>query len=303
MAAPLGIVPEIEEDRMRVIFKARSDLWLSPYEDKETPIRIYEGQLRLPASLFDSWMGSLSLTSETVSLGRTDLLIGKRSTSLSSNLQSQSIGFGLERKMENKSSISFYGALTSASDEPFKNGRDIWTEATTSYRSPMWGLWQGIFALNYSKNRGFLNDQALPLVGAAYKWSSNLNFIVGFPFARVTWNSLNWTITATATPVGGSLYIDYIYSDSLLILMSAGVSSRSYLHVNRTEDKYRLIFEEKYAEVGLKRILSPKTLIGFKAGASFDRSVYEAITVFHPESSKSHITGDLTSGIFLEFLP
>lgn len=304
IAAPLGNIPEIEEDKVRLIFSARSDLWLSPYEDKETPLRIYGATLRLPVTLTEGWIGSAMLATESVSLGRTDVIVGEDTVPLNSNLQDQSAGLGLTHQLHDESSISIYGAFSSASDEPFQNDRDRWMELTAAYRSQTWGDWQGLFAVNYSKNRGFLNNQVIPFLGVSYQPKSAFRFLLGFPYLQMVWKpDLNWTTTASLTPVGGRVKANYIYSDSLLLFLDAGLSARSYLHVNRTQNDHRLIFEEKYAEIGFKRILSPKTYVGFAAGGSFDRNVYEAKTVFRPMGSKIELNGDITGRFLLEFLP
>jgi hypothetical protein len=61
-AAPLDTLPVIEEDRLRVNLSTRSDLWTSVYEDKNSPLRLYDFNFRVPLDLKKKWVGAASVS-------------------------------------------------------------------------------------------------------------------------------------------------------------------------------------------------------------------------------------------------
>lgn len=303
-AAPLTTVPELNRDRLQLSITARSDLWLAPQSDKETPFRLYDIELHAPVVKSPDWSGVVIASTEAVSNGRTDLLIGENQTPLGSLLRTQALGVGITRQGEALSFFSAYAAYKSASDEPFEKSRDTWTEVTVTYNFPTENSWQWVLLLNYSKNRGFLNNRLVPFPGVSYLYSPELKLLFGFPFLQIDWAPLvDLNILATATPTGVLVNSSYIYSDSLLWIFNAGVTTRSYLHTHRLNAAKRVTYEETFVEFGFKRILSPRVHFGLKAGASFNRSIYESKQVFQPEGSAHAITGDFTGGVFLEILP
>jgi hypothetical protein len=64
-AAPLGTIPTIEEQSMRLLLSLRSDLWTSPYTYKESPIRIFGGEFRVPIYTAETWAVSASVSDES----------------------------------------------------------------------------------------------------------------------------------------------------------------------------------------------------------------------------------------------
>lgn len=303
-ADPLGTLPIVEAEQLRFSIEGRSDLWLSPYEDKETPVRIYNAKLHAPFYEQDDFRAMIALQSEEVSAGRSDILVGQNDIPLGSSLRSQQVGLGLSYENESYHNFSFYGAMASSSDEPFNQSRDIWPELTATYFSPYSNSWRWMAFGNYSKSRGFWNNHFLPGVGAGYRLKESLEVMFGFPFLRVMWKpTLDSSTLFALSPVGARWDSSYIYSDSLLFTFSAGLSTRSYLHVNRSDEENRVIYEEKFIDIGFKRILSPKLYVGLKVGGSFDRSVYESKSVFKESGVEAQLGGDITGSFLLEFLP
>lgn len=304
LADPLGTLPVVEAEQLRFIFEGRSDLWLSPYEDKESPIRIYSFKLRFPFLKFENFSTIFSMQSEEISLGRGDLLLGPNEVPIGSSLRAQQVGLGVAYEGSDKSSLTFFGSYASSSDEPYGHGRDIWPELTATYFSSYRGNWRAIFLANYSENRGFMNNQFLPAPGFGYKLNESFEVMFGYPFLRFRWTpNLEWRHLTAISPVGLKFESDYFYSDSLLLMAELGISTRSYLHSSRADDVDRAIYEEKFLNIGFKRILSPKTYVGFKFGGSFDRKVYQSTTVFNSMGAVHSLPDDLTGSLLLEFLP
>lgn len=68
-ADPLGTVPSLEPERTKIIFEGRSDLWTSPYMDKDSPLRFYSNKLLIPILRQAQWEGSINLQMDGISLG------------------------------------------------------------------------------------------------------------------------------------------------------------------------------------------------------------------------------------------
>lgn len=302
MTAHLGMIPTVDKHNLRLIIEGRTDLWTSAYRYKEAPLRLHEVRFRARLINSEFWSASAHVGAESLSSGRTDLTVGRNPVFIGSDLRSQSAGFGVKRTASDASSFSVFAAYNSSSDEPYKNTRDIWTEVSMFYEFAPQDTLQWVIAANSSKNRGFLNDQIVPFVGVHYKPGSNFSATIGFPFARFIWSNEDfWTTSVYLTPVGIHGEMAHMSLPYLSWRMKAGLSSRSYLHVNRIDDQMRLIFEEKYLEGGFKSKVSDQTFVTFSIGTSFDRALYEAKSVFYAEGSKTDLNKDLYGVIQMEF--
>lgn len=82
LAAPLGRIPLVDRGNPRIVLDSQTDLWVSPYKNKETPQRTYQTQLKIPFIKNESLTASLNIENEGRSLGRPDLLVGKNKSTL-----------------------------------------------------------------------------------------------------------------------------------------------------------------------------------------------------------------------------
>ncbi len=302
MAAHLGMIPIVDNNNLRLMIEGRSDIWTSPYRDKEIPLRIHELKLRVPLINTESWSASAHIGAESLSSGRADVTVGRNPVFIGSDLRSLSAGFAVKRTTSEGSSVSIFTAQNSSSDEVYRDTRDTWTEVSIFYEFAPQDRLQWVVAANSSKNRGFLNNQIVPFVGVYYKPGPNFSVTFGFPFARLIWSSENfWTTSLYLTPVGVHGEVTRSSSSNMSWRVKAGLSSRSYLHVNRIDDHMRLIFVEKYFEGGFKSKVSDQTFVGFMIGASFDRVFYEAKSVFSAEGQNTGLNKDLYGTFLMEF--
>lgn len=302
VAAHLGMIPTVDKHNLRLIIEGRTDIWTSPYRDKETPLRLHELKLRAPLFNTESWSASAHIGAESLSSGRADMTVGRNPVFIGSDLRSLSAGFGVKRTASEGSSVSIFTAQNSSSDEVYRDTRDTWTEVSIFYEFAPQDRLQWVVAANSSKNRGFLNNQIVPFIGVHYKPSSNFSATFGFPFARLIWSNEDfWTTSVYLTPVGVHGEVTRSTSAHMSWRIKAGLSSRSYLHVNRIDDHMRLIFEEKYFEGGFKSKVSDQTSVGFTIGTSFDRVFYEAQNVFSAEGQKTNLNKDLYGAFLMEF--
>ncbi|MBL7545085.1 MAG: hypothetical protein JNL11_14805 [Bdellovibrionaceae bacterium] len=301
---PLGIIPAIEEGYSRIKFEFQSDIWTRPDQNKESPVRFYGGTIHLPLIQTNEWSASLKSSDESLSLARTDMHVGNNVVEIGSNLQSRSIGLGLEKRTE-KSTFTFFAFHDSASEEPYRNDRDVFNRYAFAYHLPSlfnedsvrWFL-----GLESSNNRGYLNGQTLPIVGASFKPHSNTTVIIGIPFLRVIWHEPGfWTSQIHMGVVGVSYEGEFIHSGEVSSFIQSGISTRSYAHTQRLNDEKRLFYQENYYEGGLKLRVKKTTVFRFVGGFSNGRKLYEGQQSFRSQGAVQSINSDLYSKISMEF--
>lgn len=302
-ARPLATFPTVEEGDTRVRFDFTSDIWNSPYQNKEMPQRIYELQLKVPFIKNENFKTSFTIDGEGRSVGRPDLVVGHDRILIGPDLRSQSVGFAFDYKDPDKSSMAFYISYDSASDEPYRNKRDISVATTALYTSKPYGHWRWILGMNQNENRGYQNGQAIPVIGLVYQPDASLRISFGYPFLRINWEFFQDNyMKLTAMPAGiRDEFIHYIWPD-ISLFAAATVSNRSYEHFNRTDEDLRLIFEEKSIEAGFRISVSTSTVFGLTAGYGFDRRIFEGKQVFMPIGPVERINPDSYAGVSLEHL-
>lgn len=302
-AAPLGIVPQVQEGPARVEIEYLTDLWTSPNENKEEAVRLYNVALKVPIVATDKWTASFHGDLEGYDLGRPNLTIGESNVRVGSDLRARSLGIGLSRHPGDGRWTNYFGSYRSASDEPYGASRDKWVEHVFLHAFRPKGANQLVMGFNYSKNRGFLNDQPIPILGVAYKPYSDLTVIMGFPFFYFDMNIENYIrAQLTLTPVGLNTEFSHKINEELSIRLRGGIATRSYLHHNRIEDEERFFVNSKYLDISFRRALSKKTQYGLALGYSFDREFYEGEQAFRPQGARSTIGPDLTGGFVMEIL-
>lgn len=302
-AAPLGTIPQVQEGPARVEIEYLTDLWTSPNQNKENAVRLYNVSLKVPLVATEKWTGSFHGDLEGYDLGRPDLTIGEHNVRVGSDLRAQSLGFGLSRHPGDGRWTNYFGSYRSSSDEPYGSSRDTWVEHAFFHAFKPNGTYQWVTGFNYSKNRGFLNDQLIPILGVAYKPYSDLTVITGFPFFYFDMNIENYIrAQLTLTPVGLNAEFSHKINDDLSIRLRSGIATRSYLHHNRVEDKERFFVNSKYIDISFRRVLSAKTQYGLALGYSFDREFYEGEQAFRPQGARTTIGPDLTGGFVMEIL-
>lgn len=303
-AQVLGSLPVIEKSKLRFSFNGRSDLWTSPYQNKEAPVRIFAGSFKAPLFKTDNWQVSTTLQTESVSLGRSDIVIGRRERLLGIDLRHENIGLGVQRDYDDGRVISFYTAFVSASDHPFEAGRDQWFDFSTLYRSAIfYDDYRWIAYVTYSKNRGFYNSQVFPFIGISYSADKDYEFSVGFPFLIWRWHpqEAHWQFLARATILGVNLDYSYENTDTSEFYAAGAIETRSYLYSSRVEETNRLFFEETKVEVGFRKQVTDQTKFGFSLGRSLDRSLYESTTIYQHSGPRVTLKTDTYLGFMMEF--
>lgn len=301
-AAPLGTIPTIEEEGLRLLFDFRSDLWRSPSLYKSDPVRITGAEVRVPFAHAETWKASANASDESLSLGKADFSLGKKKVFIGSDLRSQSFGLGLRKNFETGSNFTVFAAFATASDRPYGDPRDEWLEANLVYRSPMIENHRWIFVVNQSNNRGFRNGLAFPYFGVSYEPEPEFTAAFGFPFLFLTWGTPEtWKREFRLTPFGTRFDLETNLEDQFVFNAFAAFTVRSYLHDERIDDEDRLYYQEFSIEASVRTKMTPQTGVIFGVGYSFDRRLYESETIYSPNSEYTIIDNDLYGRVAMEF--
>ncbi|GEM_PF-1336149 len=301
-AEPLGAIPRVQEGDPRLVIELLSDLWVAPDQNKESPIRTYDARMNLPYLKTEKWMASVDLKASAYSVGEPDLVVGKDAIRIGSDLRSQSVGLGLGRRGSDGSWLNIFANYNSASDEPFKSSRDSWAGGSAVYGFATEGTEQWLLGADYSRNRGWLNDHVVPILGRQFQVAPDFVVAVGFPFFYAALDIAKYlSIHLTATPVGVHGEFIHDIDDKLSIRIRGGLATRSYLHTARIHEDDRLFVNSNYVATAFRRVLSERTSFGFELGYSFRRKLYEGQQVFRPEGVTRQIANDFTGGFVMEF--
>lgn len=151
---PLATFPIIEQGDSRIEFEALSDLWVSPYQRKDTPMRVGQGAIKIPFISTAKLKMSFSIDGRSRSLGMPDLTVGDDQVLVGPELRSESVGLALGKINNDNSSYSLFLSRESASDESFNHRRDMWWSTAAFYRTPPTEGWNWTLGLHRSANRG-----------------------------------------------------------------------------------------------------------------------------------------------------
>lgn len=162
----------------------------------------------------------------------------------------------------------------SASDQPFKNGRDSTLNA--NYIRKFNSKWYGI--VNYSNNRSFLNN--IPIPGFIYvqELTRERFLLYGFPF--IVWGrplSENFSFNLVAViPWNLNLKLKYTKFKWILPYMVFEQSPESFYRHNREERFDRFFWFERRIGVGAEAFLGRNVRLDMSSGYAFDREFSEA---------------------------
>lgn len=302
IAAPLGTTPTIEDRNLRLILDFRSDLWTSPYAAKSNPVRIMEGELRLPLYKSETWTVSFDADEEGLNFGRTDLSLGKEQMFIGNSLRSDSLGFGAQKDFADGARLDFFGSWATASDCPYCTTRDEWFEGMVIYYSSKIENHRWILAVNQSNNRGISNGRPFPYIGISYQRDKDFSALFGFPFLRLTWDTPEtWQKTVHVNPFGADVDVEKNLPEDFVFNGVASLSTRSYLPTGRVDDNDRLFYQELLVEGAFKKNVTDFTGIVFALGYSFDRRIYESEVVYSPNSRTTRLDNDFYGRLGVEF--
>ncbi|MFV8248727.1 hypothetical protein [Bdellovibrio bacteriovorus] len=300
--APLGTIPTIEEDNLRLIFDFRSDLWSSPYTYKDSPVRIVGGDIRIPIYKSETWSASARIFDENLQLGRAQFNLGGESIFIGTALQNQGAGFGVRKVFASGSMMSVFASYATASDVPWGAPRNDYFDGTISYRMVTGNDYHWIFAVNQSDNRGIYNGMPYPFIGVVQDIWPGFRFSLGLPFLMLEWGATEeWVTNFSLTPFGVKLATSKNLDHGFVFQAKTALTVRSYMFDTRKDSADRLYYQEIFAEGALKKFVTPQTGVSFALGAAVDRRLYESERIYVPNSKVTTIKNDFYGRLGVEF--
>ena len=162
----------------------------------------------------------------------------------------------------------------SASDQPFKDGRDGTVGATFLQKiNPRW-MW----LVNYSNNRVFLNNVPLPGFVYFHTMTKEKSLVLGFPF--IYWvTPLHKYISLRyfgLLPWSHRLRVMYVKNDGVSPYLGVEQGALTYFDTRREEQRDRTFWFERKLTAGVEGKFNENLNYDFQTGLAFDRILYEA---------------------------
>lgn len=269
---------------------------------KDSPVRIMLADLRAPLFKTETWSASAAIYSESLNLGRADFQLGQKQVFIGNSLRHELGGIGLRKNFSDGSSASAYAAYVTASDVPWGTPRNDYFYGSVNYRTALVDNRQWIFAIDQNNNRGIYNGTPFPYFGLIYNKDSKWLLAAGFPFVHFTYKTeKEWEHDFRLTPFGLDYSAAKPVDANAVFTFKTGLTVRSYLYDQRTEDDARLYYQEIIIEGGVKRYVSADTAVTFALGGSVDRRLYESERVYRPSSALQVIDNDYYGRLGVEF--
>jgi hypothetical protein len=293
----------LPETNSQINIGIRSDLWTSIYQNKDTPVRIYEANLKSRWLDFKNWQADFIAGIEGFSSGRADLVVGPQRNLVGSDLRDQKAGLQLNHRDPDESGFAISALYESASDQPFQNRRDDWTELEIIYQWSQVENHQYFLKATDSKNRGYLNGRALLIPGLRFEADEAWHYSLSLDSVQITWQKdPARQFQLTLDPVRPRLQFQNQLAEKRLYEAALGLRTRSYLYVNRVEDDSRVFIEETYVENSFYFKVSPRTSLKFCGGLSFNRNLYEGKEIYRAIGHRSTMPSDTYGSLRGEFL-
>lgn len=276
-----------------LVFGWESDLFTSPLETKGAAFKSYQLDLSYPVISTSEWKPLLIVKTESTSIAQSGLTIGNDRILINKALLYRGAGVGLLKSMNDEGYLKFVALYESASDEPFLDERDIDLDLNLQYISKMRNDGQWILILSSTKNRGYLNNAVIPLVGYRFIFNQQLSTAIGLGFFETQWLfSTTETLLFQVEPVGYLLSYSKTMPMNLLWKNQVGLTTKSFLHSERVEDDMRLFLEYQYVKSGFELGITEKSYLGVDFGLVYDRMLYDGKQVFLPIGNEQNFESE-----------
>jgi hypothetical protein len=204
------------------------------------------------------------------------------------NFTNASAGLSFHRPLSAGRSWGVMGSYGSASDKPFRDGRDGTIVLNGMYRSSEKWLWLG----NYSNNRPFMNNIPLPGILYVKEHGREKTFMAGFPFIYIL-----------QPFAAGHLSVRYLailpYNHKLRVLYNSWSVLKPYIGIEqsiqaffdsaRVTDQRRTFWQERKAVLGAEKSFGPFLKIDLQTGVAFDRQFFEARSYMRTQTHRRRI--------------
>jgi len=280
----------------------QSDLLLYPNKrsSDQEPLQFLNVHAFFAPYKTEEWSVFTELKDNSLYTGLHTGIVGNEMIAAPEYLYDQSVSVAALKKSADGSFTSASLELGSASDKPFKNSRDTALSGNLIFGRPPTAMSQWIFIVNYSNNRGYLNNVPIPSFAYIYHPDKKFLAVWGFPFASFTWTEPDVSVyKITLFPTALSAEASFQLQQPFSVYSKVDYRTHSYLNADRVNDSDRLFFEEKRLEVGLRTVLSKNFSIDIFGAFTFDRNLYEAQTLFKAEGPTNRIENDYALGTHL----
>lgn len=284
------------------IFGWESDLFIEPLETKGATFKSYQIDLDYPVINASEWKPLVLIKAESTSIAQPGLTVGNDRVLINKAMLYRAAGLGLVKTMNDQGYLKFVALYESASDDPFINQRDKHLDLNFQYISALRNDGQWVVMISHTKNRGYLNNKTIPLVGYRFIFNQEISTALGFGFFELQWHPTPAdSVVFAAEPVGYTLNYTKKLPLNLLWINEAGLAAKSFLHSERVDDDMRLFLEQKYMKTGFELGLSEKSHLGVDFGFVYDRKLYEAKQVFLPIGQEKLFAQEWYGGFIWRF--
>ena len=243
----------------------------SPGTDS-TSVNENKGSISIPIYQNPKDAVSLSLSGGDLHLGHS--LTHDSGNAISDDFYRIESGVLYSHRFENRRLFSFRGSFGYAGDKPFQDSGEKTYSALINYGFPGSGTDYWIVSLFESNNNPLLN--VIPIPGFMYiHKTATFTGMFGLPITMMQWTpTTRWTYSISF--FGPIIQSEIAYGNvkNIQAFTDFAWNRQNYIPSDRTNNDYRLTFEEKKATVGLRKILFESILSEIQFGYAFNRSIY-----------------------------
>lgn len=246
------------------------------------------------------WSVFTELKSDSLYTGVNSAVVGNETVPAPEYLYDQSLSVAATKKEADHSFMTASLEFGSASDRPFEESRDDVLSANLIWGRTPTAISQWIFIVNYSNNRGYLNN--VPIPSFAYVYHPDRKFVAvwGLPFASFIWTEPGEHVYKIILfPTNLSAEATFQINEPLAYYSKLDFKTHSYMNTDRVNNQDRLFFEEKRIEAGLRSNFTSYLAMDLYMAFSFDRRLYEAESLFESEGQVNRIQNDYSVGTHL----
>lgn len=183
----MGYIPFESLEKVNIIYDFKSDAWTNPHSYKDSPIRYFTADLKVPLYYKNQVQLNLITFADHLSLGESTIEFKSHSVNFNSALLSEKVGLQGRYLFHNQNILQFSAYYRSESDRPFQDERDRWIGADIIYTFAHTKESHFFIAADFDRNRGLLDNQIFPYFGISYNPNDEWEAILGFPMIMVTY--------------------------------------------------------------------------------------------------------------------
>lgn len=301
-ARPLTYLPINSTEKVKIKSEFQSDAWVKAKSHKDSPVRVLLGEAKIPLYYNEEIQIFFDFSNEHLSLGKSEVELAGKSIYFDSALLSQRIGFLGQYNIHDGSKVLLSTSYMSDSDQPFKASRDKWLAAGILYTFAPKQRHQWFAAVDYTRNRGLLNNSLFPYFGVIYTPTNDWFMVLAFPYILITHGSVDDVIYRfNASPFGGFVEAETKTKNNYFLKLGTSMSLNSYLFSERSNDNDRLYFQEVNISGTVRKAVSTNTDVTYGAGYAFERRLYEADNLYDNENKMTRLPDDFFFKAGLEF--